>query len=90
MIGQISFDMKVLGKRSAGNLHATFDVAGAGNGKDGNNYMGAKLETTDTNKLSLHFTAPVLDPTLGESRLVTAVTYPAKIKSSFKHFLTLL
>lgn len=54
MIGQISFYMKVLGKRSAGNLHATFDVAGAGNGKDGNNYMGTKLETTDTNKLSLY------------------------------------
>ena len=31
MIGHISFDLKVLGERSAGNPHATFDVAGAGN-----------------------------------------------------------
>jgi len=51
MIGHINFDMKVLGKRSAGNLHATFDVAGAGNGKDGRSYMGTKLETMDIDKL---------------------------------------
>ena len=35
MIGHISFDLKVLGERSAGNPHATFDVAGVGNGKQG-------------------------------------------------------
>ncbi|CAL7962670.1 hypothetical protein GAMM_40009 [Gammaproteobacteria bacterium] len=33
MIGHISFDKKLLGERSAGNPHATFDAAGAGNGK---------------------------------------------------------
>jgi hypothetical protein len=33
MIGHISFGMKALGERSTGNLYATFDVAGAGNGK---------------------------------------------------------
>ena len=32
MIGHISFDTKLSGKRSAGKLHATFDVAGDGNG----------------------------------------------------------
>lgn len=32
-IGQVSFDTKVLGERSAGNPHAAFDVAGAGNGR---------------------------------------------------------
>jgi hypothetical protein len=31
MIGPITLDMKQTGKRSAGNPHATFDVAGAGN-----------------------------------------------------------
>jgi len=30
--GQINLDMKRTGKRSAGNLHAAFDVAGTGNG----------------------------------------------------------
>jgi hypothetical protein len=29
MIGHISFDLKILGKRSAGNRHAAFDEAGA-------------------------------------------------------------
>src|SRR5258708_33776121 len=31
-IGLISLDMKQMGERSAGNPHAAFDVAGAGNG----------------------------------------------------------
>jgi hypothetical protein len=31
-IGHISRETKLLGKRSAGNPHATFDEAGAGNG----------------------------------------------------------
>jgi hypothetical protein len=38
MTGHINFDMKVLGKCSTGNLCATFDVAGAKNGKDCDNY----------------------------------------------------
>ena len=32
-IGHINFGKKVLGERSAGNPHAAFDVAGAGNGE---------------------------------------------------------
>jgi hypothetical protein len=32
MIGHITFDAKLTGKRSAGNPHAVFDEAGAGNG----------------------------------------------------------
>ena len=31
-IGAITFDAKLSGKRSAGNLHAAFDEAGDGNG----------------------------------------------------------
>jgi len=31
-IGQINFDTRLTGKRSAGNPHAAFDEAGAGNG----------------------------------------------------------
>src|SRR5262249_34520987 len=31
MIGPISLDVKQMGERSAGNLHAAFDVEGAGN-----------------------------------------------------------
>ena len=50
-ISHINFDMKVLGERSAGNPHATFEVAGAGNGKDGKSYMSTKLETMDIDKL---------------------------------------
>jgi hypothetical protein len=32
-LGHINFYMKLLRKRSAGNPHAAFEVAGAGNGK---------------------------------------------------------
>jgi hypothetical protein len=35
MIGPITLDAKRTGKPSAGNLHAGFDVAGAGNGAMG-------------------------------------------------------
>ena len=34
MIGPINLDTKLTGKRSAGNPHAAFDVAGAGNGAE--------------------------------------------------------
>src|SRR6202051_2186787 len=38
-IGLISLDMKQMGERSAGNSHAAFDVAGAGN-VAGSRYLG--------------------------------------------------
>lgn len=61
-IGHINFGEKILGKRSAGNPHAAFDVAGAGNVTKG---VGLRTvmkitENTPNSKEG----APVLDPTV--------------------------
>ena len=61
MIGPINFDEKLLGKRSAGNLHAAFDEAGAGNVIKGVGLrtVAKAADNPPTPKVS----APVLDPT---------------------------
>ena len=51
MISPINLDEKQTGERSAGNPHAAFDVAGAGN------------VITASDHRSLWMRAPVLDPT---------------------------
>jgi hypothetical protein len=60
-IGPINRDEKLSGKRSAGNPHAAFDEAGAGNVTKGvGKRTAAKApDNPPTSKVS----APVLDPT---------------------------
>lgn len=63
MIGHISLDMKILGKRSAGNLHAAFDEAGIGNvitGVRTEAHMRKQWKKPPIPKVR----APILDPTL--------------------------
>jgi hypothetical protein len=67
MIGHINFDLKVLGERSAGNPHATFDVAGVGNGEMARTIWAQSRKRQKQTSSSLHFTAPILDPTRGQS-----------------------
>ena len=61
MIGPINLDVKLSGKRSAGNPHAAFEVAGAGNvtKRVGLRTAAKVADNTPDSKES----APVLDPT---------------------------
>ena len=63
MIGPITLDAKHAGERSAGKLHAAFDVAGAGNVTmaAGLRTSAKALEQPPEPKVG----APVLDPTFG-------------------------
>jgi hypothetical protein len=64
VIGPISLGAKETGERSAGNLRAAFDEAGAGNVAWSKwcDTRRRKGETTGT-QTSIHTGAPVLDPT---------------------------
>src|SRR5580700_10106826 len=53
MIGPINLEVKQMGERSAGNPHAAFDVAGAGN--------------VARSEQLIEVGAPVLDPTTDEA-----------------------
>src|SRR6516165_9115012 len=63
-IGPITLEVKQTGERSAGNLHAAFDVAGAGNAARSRycDTRRRKGETTGNTNIDLTG-APVLDPT---------------------------
>lgn len=61
MIGPINLDEKLSGKRSAGNPHAAFEVAGAGNVTKG---VGLRTAAKAADKTpDPKESAPVLDPT---------------------------
>ena len=61
-IGPINLDEKLSGKRSAGNLHAAFDEAGAG---DVTNGAGLRTAAKVADNLpDPKVSAPVLDPTV--------------------------
>jgi hypothetical protein len=62
-IGPINLDEKLSGKRSAGNLHAAFDEAGAGNVTKGVGLRTA-AKAAD-NPPDPKVSAPALDPTDG-------------------------
>ena len=64
LIGHINFDMKATGERSAGNPHATFEVAGAGNGMMENPKRARNRKRGHKPRVNLHITASVLDPTV--------------------------
>jgi hypothetical protein len=63
-IGLINLDMKETGKPSAGNLHAGFDVAGAGNQLTVWLMRHSQRKRRATDRPNLRGVAPVLDPTL--------------------------
>src|SRR5215469_12684339 len=62
-IGPITLDAKHTGKPSAGNLHAGFDAAGAGNQLTIRLVRHSQRKRGATDRLSLRSLAPVLDPT---------------------------
>ena len=62
-IGPITLDTKQTGKPSAGNPHAGFDVAGAGNGFTVRLVRHSQRKRGATDRPNLRSTAPVLDPT---------------------------
>ena len=63
-IGPIKLDAKHTGKRSVGNPHAAFDVAGAGNGVTVDPIRARREKSRTLTREDLRTTAPVLDPTL--------------------------
>jgi hypothetical protein len=63
LIGPINFGVKCAGARSAGNPHATCDVAGAGNGVTATPKRARRGKPRIQPRRSLRATAPVLDPT---------------------------
>jgi len=69
--------MKQTGKRSAGNPHAAFDVAGAGNVTmvAGLRSRAKAMESPPAPTVR----APALDPTLGEGASAMTFSYPTSI-----------
>jgi hypothetical protein len=63
-IGHIDLAVKCAGARSAGNPHATCDVAGAGNGATVGANRARKGKPWLQTSTFLRATAPVLDPTI--------------------------
>ncbi len=68
-IGHITLDVKHTGKPSAGNLHAGFDEAGAGNQRTIRLVRNSQRKRGATDRLNLRRLAPVLDPTDDYRRL---------------------
>ena len=62
-IGLITLDAKCAGARSAGNPHATCDVAGAGDGATVSPNRARRGKPRTQPRIHLRATAPVLDPT---------------------------
>ena len=62
-IGHITLAVKCAGTRSAGNPHATCDVAGAGNGLTVELVRHSQRKQGVTDRLHLRSTAPAPDPT---------------------------
>jgi hypothetical protein len=63
LIGPINLDAKCAGKRSAGNPHAAFEEAGAGNGVTDIPKRARRGKPRIQPREILRATAPVLDPT---------------------------
>ncbi len=63
MIGPITVDEKCAGARSAGNLHAACEVAGAGDGATDIPTRARRGKPRTQTRDALRATAPVLDPT---------------------------
>jgi hypothetical protein len=62
-IGRITLEVKCAGARSAGNPHATCEVAGAGNGATETPRRARRGKPWIQTRRLLRTTAPVLDPT---------------------------
>ena len=73
LIGLITLDVKCAGARSAGNPHATCDVAGAGNGVTAIPKRARRGKPRTQPRRSLRAAAPALDPTCVQQRLACSV-----------------
>ena len=65
VIGPITLGEKCAGKRSAGNPHAAFEVAGTGNGATDHPRRARSGKPRTQTRMILRATAPALDPTDG-------------------------
>jgi len=72
---RINLDRKPTGERSAGNPHATFAVAGAGNPLTVWLVRHSQRKRGETARLNLRSRAPVLDPTKHTIRTPTFLTF---------------
>jgi hypothetical protein len=68
-ISHITLEVKVTGKRSAGNPHAAFERAGTGDGLTERLVRHSQRKRGVTDRSILRGTAPVLDPTDLDSTL---------------------
>jgi hypothetical protein len=81
-IGHITLEAKQAGKRSAGNPHATFEEAGAGNGITVRLVRHSQRKRGATDRPDLRVTAPVLDPTCVQRRLAcSAGDSPVRVRA---------
>src|SRR5215831_19663372 len=69
----ITLGKKLTGKPTAGNPHGGFDAAGTGNGLTVRLVRHSQRKRGATDRLNLRGTAPVLDPTYVQRRLVYSV-----------------
>jgi len=74
-MGHITLGAKRAGERSAGNLHAPFDEAGAGDGLTVELVRHSQRKRGATDRLHLRSTAPAPDPTGEGPGWVTAPGY---------------
>jgi hypothetical protein len=70
MTGLITFDAKHAGERSAGKPPAPFDVAGVGDGFTAGLMRHSQRKRGATDRPGLRNTAPALDPTCVQKRLL--------------------
>ena len=70
-MGHITLGAKRAGERSAGNLHAPFDEAGAGDGLTVELVRHSQRKRGATDRLHLRSTAPAPDPTVLPARGVS-------------------
>ncbi len=76
----INLEVKLTGKRSAGNPHAAFERAGIGNGFTERLVRHSQRKRGVTDRSILRRTAPVLDPT----RLALALSSPFEFRVILK------
>ena len=73
-MGHITLAAKCAGKRSAGDPHAAFEEAGAGNGATDHPTRARRGKPRIRTRTILRATAPVLDPTAVTSSATSSAT----------------
>ena len=84
LIGLITLDVKCAGARSAGNPHATCDVAGAGNGVTATPKRARRGKPRTQPRRCLRATAPVPDPTRESGLAVSPNSVLLNVGLSFR------